>query len=392
MSTEKKILVSYFDRQAPKRKRKRRLNRYYWNDITKLIRYFSNEDCSVLEVGCGAGELLAAIPAKQKTGIDFSPAMIEVAKEKCPDAEFFVMDANKIALEKKYDLIILSNLVGYLDDVQQVLLQLKPLCHERTKIVVTYYNYVWEPFLKFAELIGLKRRQPKQNWLSLNDINNLLNISGFDVYRNTRRMLIPVYIPILAEIFNGFFARMPFFRQLCLNFFTFAKPTSTLSSEDSDQRYSVSVIIPARNESGNIENAILRTPQLGKHTEIIFIEGNSTDDTWDAIQKVSQKYASTHDIKTGRQPGKGKYDAVKTGFDIATGDILMILDADLTVPPEDLTKFYTAIASGKGDFVNGSRLVYPMEKEAMRFLNLMGNKFFGMAFTWLLEQKFKDTL
>jgi glycosyltransferase involved in cell wall biosynthesis len=151
-------------------------------------------------------------------------------------------------------------------------------------------------------------------------------------------------------------------------------------------------VIPARNESGNIENAITRLPKLGKNTEIIFIEGDSTDDTWDKIQEIQKKYSSTHDIKIGKQKGKGKADAVREGFRIATCDILMILDADLTMPPEDMPKFYEAMASGKGDFINGSRLVYPMESEAMRFLNLLGNRFFSLAFTWLLGQKFKDTL
>jgi glycosyltransferase involved in cell wall biosynthesis len=167
---------------------------------------------------------------------------------------------------------------------------------------------------------------------------------------------------------------------------------SELTSEEVELKHSVSVVIPARNESGNIENAILRTPKIGKHTELIFIEGNSTDDTWEMIQKMAEKYKDSHDIKIGRQDGKGKGDAVRKGFGMATGDILTILDADLTMPPEDLPKFYNAIASGKGDFINGSRLVYVMEKKAMRFLNILGNKFFSMAFSWLLEQPFKDTL
>jgi glycosyltransferase involved in cell wall biosynthesis len=191
---------------------------------------------------------------------------------------------------------------------------------------------------------------------------------------------------------NSFLAKLPFFRFFSLNIYTFAKQLPTVSEAEYKEKYSVSIIIPARNESGNIENAILHLPKLGNHTEIIFIEGNSTDDTWAKIKKIAAKYSNTHDIKIGQQTGKGKADAVRKGFGMATCDILMILDADLTVPPEDLPKFYDAIASGKGDFINGSRLVYPMNKGAMRFLNLLGNKFFSMAFTWLLEQKFKDTL
>ena len=384
--------LAYFEEQAQKRVKIRKRHSYYWNDITRFCDYFAHEEQSVLEIGCGTGELIGEINGKRKVGIDFSQAMIEIAKNQFADVEFHCMAAENIMLEEKFDLIVISNLVGYLDDVEKVLESLQKLCHPRTKIIVTYYNILWEPFLKMAEGLGLKTKTHNLNWLGLNDTNNLMYISGFDVYRSTRRMLLPFNIPLIAPLFNRYIAKLPIFKHLCLNQYTFAKPLPSLAQSDYKEKYSVSVVIPARNESGNIENAIKRLPKLGKHTEIIFIEGNSTDDTWDAIQKIQQKYASTHDIKIGQQKGKGKGDAVRLGFEMATCDILMILDADLTVPPEDLTKFYDAIASGKGDFINGSRLVYPMDKQAMRFLNLLGNKFFSMAFTWLLDRPFKDTL
>ena len=125
--------------------------------------------------------------------------------------------------------------------------------------------------------------------------------------------------------------------------------------------------------------------------EIIFIEGHSTDGTWEEIQRVKIAYP-TLDIKTMQQPGKGKADAVFTAFDAARGDLLMILDADLTMPPEQLPKFWSAAKSGLGEFLNGSRLVYPFESEAMRFLNLVANRTFSILFTWLLSQRFTDTL
>jgi ubiquinone/menaquinone biosynthesis C-methylase UbiE len=382
--------INHFNQLALKYKNKKRFGNYYWNEITRYINYFTNDDIEILEIGCGEGDLLSGISGKKKTGIDFSPKMIANAKEKYPDITFIEGKAENIELNKKFDLIILSNLVGYVDDIQLVFEQLHKVSHERTKIIVSYYNFFWEPLLKFSEWIGIKPKSPIQNWLTTQDINNLLYLAGFDVYRKTRQTIFPVYFPVLSALFNQYIGKLPGIRNLGINQFSFARPFP--KKEDVSQKYSVSVVIPARNESGNIENAILRLPKLGKETEIIFIEGNSTDDTWETIQKVAEKYQSTHKIVIGRQPGKGKNDAVITGFAKATGDILMILDADLTVPPEDLTKFYNAIAQNQGDFINGSRLVYPMEKEAMRFLNLLGNKFFSMVFTWLLEQPFKDTL
>jgi len=182
------------------------------------------------------------------------------------------------------------------------------------------------------------------------------------------------------------FSNIPVIRKLCLVRFIIARPVEITSQE-----YSVSVLVPARNEKGNIENAILRTPIFGKSIEYIFVEGNSNDNTWEEILRVKEKYKNLN-IVAIKQTGKGKGNAVREGFDIATGDVLMILDADLTMPPEDLPKFYNALAENKGEFINGCRLVYPMEKQAMRFLNLLGNLFFGAFLSFILGQKLKDTL
>jgi glycosyltransferase involved in cell wall biosynthesis len=157
--------------------------------------------------------------------------------------------------------------------------------------------------------------------------------------------------------------------------------------------YKVSVIIPARNEAGNIENAVKRTPKLGKWDELIFVEGNSSDNTKKEIERVIEKYKNKRNLVLINQgKGRGKGDAVRKGFAQAKGDILMILDADLTMPPEELPKYYRVISERIGEFVMGSRLVYPMENQAMRFLNILGNKFFSLAFSFLLDQKIKDTL
>jgi SAM-dependent methyltransferase len=384
--------ITYFNDLSARRIKQRKAKGYYWNDITRYCDYFIHEDLSVLEVGCGTGELLNDIEAKRKVGIDFSEGMIAEAKKQFPGLEMHVMPAENIQLSEKFDLVILSNLIGYLDDIQEVFKQLHKVCHANTKIIITYYNFLWEPLLKFGELTGYKTKTPAQNWLSLSEIRGLLELSGFKVYRNSRRMIFPVYIPVISELFNNIIAKFPFFRLLSINNFTFAKPVYEKKTEEYKNQYSVSVIIPARNESGNVENAIRRMPLMGKSTELIFVEGDSTDDTWKQITEMQGKYSATHNIKITQctEPGKGI--AVRKGFEMASGEILMILDADLTVPPEDLPKFYDVIASGKADFVNGSRLVYQMDKNAMRTINLVGNKFFSMAFTWLLDQRFKDTL
>ncbi|MBL4577142.1 MAG: glycosyltransferase, partial [Flavobacteriales bacterium] len=347
-----------FDNLAEKRVRYRKRRSYYWDDISRYCDYFISSDHSVLEIGSGTGELLGYVKGRRKMGVDFSEAMVIEARKQYPDVTFEVMDAETLQIEEKFDVIILSNLIGYITDIQSLFQQLHQAAHPKTKIMVTYYNYLWEPVFKWAEFVGLKFKTPAQNWLTQVDINNLLFLAGFDVYRTTKRMLVPVNIPIVSHLMNRYLAKLPFFKYFALNTFSFAKPSVTLKANDVDQMYSVSVVVPTMNESGNIEDAVLRTPSFGKWVELIFIEGGSKDDTWEKIQEIAEKYKDTHRIKIGQQPGKGKGDAVRMGYDMADGDMLMILDADLTVPPEDLPKFYCALASGKGEFINGSRLVY----------------------------------
>ncbi|GAB4253489.1 MAG: bifunctional class I SAM-dependent methyltransferase/glycosyltransferase family 2 protein [Vicingaceae bacterium] len=382
---------NHFEKLASSYTKYRKRYKYYWNDIINYCNYYISDDETVLEIGCGTGETLAKLKGKRKVGIDYSKAMIDEAKKNHPDLEFHHMLAEEITLEEQFDVIVLTNVIGFFENVLDVLESLKKVCHRDTKIIISYYSILWEPILKFGEFIGIKKKSPQQNWLSAFDIQNLLYLADYESFRYTKRMLIPINIPIISYIFNKWIGRLPFFNIFCLNQYVNARPMQ-FETPNVDEKYSTTVVIPARNESGNIEDAILRMPKFGKHVEIIFVEGNSTDDTWETIQKVAEKYKDTHDIKITQQDGKGKGDAVRKGYSIATGDILMILDADLTVPPEDLPKFYYALAKNKGGFINGSRLVYPMEKGAMRFLNTLGNKFFSIAFSWLLEQPIKDTL
>ncbi len=341
----------------------------------------------MLEVGCGLGDQLAALKPRRGLGIDLSEAMVREASRRHPDLDFLVGDGETLALDETFDVILLVDFVGHVLDVESTLKQLRCCCTPTTRVVIAYYNFLWEPLLKLLERVGLKMPQEEQNWLSPADIRNLLRLADFEVVKAERRLLMPLGIPILSSIVNRLLAYLPGLTHLCLCHYMVARMRTTSTHESQ----TVTVVIPCRNEKGNIEAAVARLPSFGRHQEVIFVDGHSTDGTPDEIQRVIAQY-SEKDIKLLVQDGMGKGDAVRKGFMHATGDILMILDADLTMPPEDLPKFYEAITSGKGEFINGSRLVYPMEHEAMRYLNLLGNKFFSMAFSWLLGERIKDTL
>jgi ubiquinone/menaquinone biosynthesis C-methylase UbiE len=386
---EQDSLIEYFDRIAPHRDRWKSKNYLYYEDLIRFLKFVVPPGKSVLEVGCGTGDLVAALEPVRGIGIDISGEMVKIAKYRYPQHAFLKMNAENIKLNETFDYVIMSDLIGHLHDVQEAFNEIHKITNRNSRIIITYYNFIWEPILQLAERIGLKMPQPRLNWLNQSDIENLLQLTDFEIVKKGQRFLFPKHVPILSSFFNRYLSQLPFFKKLCIYQYIIAKKRV---SEPDNSKFSISVVIPAKNEKGNIEDAVARLPRMGSRTEIIFVEGGSTDGTQDEIVRVVDKYQGHRDIKFTVQDGKGKGNAVRKGFEMATGDILCILDADLTVPPEELPKFYDAIASGKAEFVNGCRLVYPLEDEAMRSLNILGNKFFGLMFTWLLDQKFKDTL
>ncbi len=387
MNDKRQQSLEFFEATSASRIKYRKSKGYYWDSITGFVDFYSGENLKVLEIGCGTGELIGKIRGQRKVGIDFSQGMIDNARQQFAEVDFQLMDAESLELNEQFDLILISNLVGFLVDIQRFFECLHEVCHNKTKLIVTHKNYVWEPVIKVAEIIGLTKKKPNESWLSKHDLQNLLTLAGFQVYQHTRDMIFPYRIPLISPLLNNVFSRLPVVNHLGINHYHFARRIPI----ENEKEYSVSIVIPARNESGHIADSLSRLPKFGSRQELIYVEGNSTDDTWEQIQNLKENNPN-RDIIIAQQDGKGKGDAVRKGFDLATGDILFILDADLTVPPEDLPKFYEAIRSGKGDFINGCRLVYPMEKRAMRPLNLLGNKFFSLAFTWLLGQNIKDTL
>ena len=284
------------------------------------------------------------------------------------------------------DYVTLMGTIGTSRDVENVFKDARSKMDDDGRLLITFHNYLWEPLFSILEKFRLKDSAGLQNWLSQNDVKNLLYLADFEMVRSGGRVLFPLYVPVLSAVVNAF-GQLPLLNNLCITRYIIARPIQRQRKE-----YSVSIIVPARNERGNIEHIVRRIPDFGVSQEIVFVEGHSKDDTWSEIQRVAEIYKGTKHIVTTQQDGIGKGDAVRKGFMLANNQLLMILDADMTVAPEDLPRFYEAIAEGKADFINGSRLVYPMEKEAMRFLNSIANKCFALLFSWLLDQPIKDTL
>ena len=365
----KEAIREFYDRLADRRDAFRRSNRYYYDRLIRYLRFLIPSGQTILEVGCGDGYLLRRLKPSRGLGCDLSARMVEKARrdaEPGEPIEFIQADAETDRFDRAFDVVLMSDLLGDLLDIQQALLNVRSACSEATRVVITYHSIFW---------------------LSPNDVETFATLADFEVIRFERRILLPKWIPLISSLLNRFVALLPVANGLCLlNLVVLRK-----RPQQPERDLSATILIPCRNERGNIRDAIERLPQFGTHQEVIFVDGHSTDGTPDEIRRVIADFPDK-DIKFFVQEGRGKGDAVRLGFSRATGDVLMILDADLTMPPEDLPKFFSALASGKGEFINGSRLVYPMEHEAMRFLNTLGNKLFSVVLSWLLNQRLKDTL
>jgi SAM-dependent methyltransferase len=370
--------------------------RYYYDYLTRVLQVRVPPGERVLDLGCGSGHLLAALAPSRGVGIDLSTRAVATARRRhaAQGLHFIEGDAADPAvlreLDGPFDAIVLVNVVTHLADVQRTFENLHAVCHPRTRLLIYSYSRLWQPMLRFAEATGLKYRQPPEAWLPPEEVRNMLDLADFEVVRNDSQIVFPVGIPLLSDLVNRYLGHLPVFEWLSLMYGIIARPASTVYSRR-PSRPSTSIVVPCRNEAGHIRPLVERLPDLGPNAEVIFVEGHSKDDTEAVIRQVIAENPE-RPFRFLKQPGKGKGDAVRAGFAQARGEVLVILDADMGVAPEDVPKFVAALVRGKGDLINGSRLVYPMEGEAMRFLNLIANKLFALLFSWILGQQVRDTL
>ncbi|HXV94909.1 MAG TPA: bifunctional class I SAM-dependent methyltransferase/glycosyltransferase family 2 protein [Gaiellaceae bacterium] len=379
-------LAAFFDGFAAVEGRWRRRSRGYHDLIERIARFHVPPGAGVLEIGCGGGDLLAALRPSDGLGVDVSEGMVALARSRHPELEFVQASGELLDAGRTFDYIVLSDLVPFAYDLVALFESLRRHSHPRTRVVVNFHSQVWRPAIRLAELLRLKARKPARNWVSPDDIRNVLGLAGFEQVTGSRRVLLPLRVPFLGTAVNGFLANLWPFNHLCLTYWVVARPLPAPGEE-----LSVSVVCPCRNEEGNIAAAVERLPEMGRGTELVFVEGGSTDGTRAEIERQIAARPE-RSIELVLQTGRGKGDAVRAGFAAARNDVLMILDGDLTVAPEDLPKFYRALVDGRAELVNGSRLVYDLEKGSMRFLNLLGNRVFSVLFRLIVGQPVKDTL
>jgi SAM-dependent methyltransferase len=386
---------AFYEHEHERRARAGTHGRYWHQYLESVLKKRIPAGQRVLDIGCGTGDILAAVAPSHGVGIDLSQRATDMARTRFPQLEFHQGDGTDPSLlakiEGTFDVILVVNVITHFVDVQAAFEAFKEKCHPGTRLFVYSYSRLWQPVLAVAEGLGLKGKAPAESWLPPEEVRGMLALADFEVVRRDAHVVCPMPVPLLADFLNRYAGRLPGAAALSLLYGIVARPAPRIAEGAPPAQPSVSVIVPCRNESGHIRPLVQRLPELPAGSEVIFIEGHSTDDTADVIRQVVAENPD-RPFRHLTQPGKGKGDAVRHAFSVAQGDVLLILDSDMGVPPEDIPRFVKALATGKGEFINGSRLVYPMEERAMRFLNLVANKMFALLFSWLLGQQVRDTL
>src|SRR5215468_282391 len=272
MSARKRDIRHLADASAPERRKWLARAAFFHEEDLRYLKFLIPEGARVLELGCGTGDLLAALKPSFGVGVDFSAGMIAQARQAHPELTFLVGDIEDAAVVRSlpgpFDVIVVVDTLGALDDCQAMFANLHDLCTRETRVVVGYFSHLWYPALKLAEATGTKMPQPPQNVLSRADVRALAALGDFEAVKDETRVLSPVRLLGLGRLINRFLAPLPLIGSLCLRHFTVCR-----SLRRSAEVSSVTVVIPARNERGNIEAAVKRIPRFVKALEILFVEG-----------------------------------------------------------------------------------------------------------------------
>jgi SAM-dependent methyltransferase len=379
-------LIEYFDSVASAWDRWTFRNRFYHEQLQELVIGAVVPGRDVLDIGTGTGDVLASARPADGLGLNISNRLTELARAKYPHLRFetFEAEAGRSPDGFEPDYVLAVNLLDYCNGLYELFDSLRGCMTERSLLIVTSSNPLWAPVLRIASRLGLRIPESPRNFITNRDISSVLSVLGFDVVEQSLALPVPKPVPLVGPVLNAVLPDLPLLRYTSSVQYLAARPRRSRTD------LSVSVIVPCHNEEGNVRQCAERLPDMGSGTEIIFVDDGSTDGTRAAIMATMRADPRVRLI--AYDANHGKANAVRAGFDVARNDVLMILDADMTVAPEDLPMFLEPIAAGTADFVNGTRLVYPMEGEAMPTINFLGNKAFCFLISWVLRQRVSDTL
>jgi ubiquinone/menaquinone biosynthesis C-methylase UbiE len=378
-------IAAHFESLAKDYYRLKKQNKYYNEYLVKWCKSLLPAGKKVLDIGSGRGDVLNAVEPGEGVGIDVSPTMVALASEEFPHLQFKEQKIEDFKGDGSFDAVTMINTLEYLYDIGEVLDKIHAALKDNGRVYITTANPIWSPVFRQASKMGLRIPECDRLYVTNEDLVNMLQLHGYEVVYKKMALILPKYIPLLSSFLNFVFPYIPFLHLLCSTQLIAARKVPQKPND-----YSVSVVIPCHNEVGNVDRCVTEMRKFGSRTELIFVDDGSKDGTAEAVKP---ELNPDIDVKViSYFPNQGKGSAVKKGFDEATGDIVMILDADLTTHPEELEPIYEALSSGRAEFINCTRFVYPMEGGAMPYFNYIGNKCFSILASLIMEQRVSDTL
>jgi hypothetical protein len=379
-------LREHFNSVAPEWDAWRARNRFFHERVRELVTGCVVPGRTVLDIGTGTGDTLAAVAPSEGLGLNLAEHLTDLAENKYPDLRFATVQTDTIEVPAGFapDYIVAVNLLDHSHDLFELIASLRAIVTERTLLVFITSNPLWAPLLRLASRLGRRIPESSRNFITNRDIASILNVLGFDAVEEALALPVPLPLPGLASVLNSVLPEVPLLRYTCSTQYIAARPRIVR------EELSVTVVVPCHNEEGNVAECVRRVPDMGSATEIVFVDDGSRDGTREAVLTAMESDPRVRLM--AYDTNHGKANAVRAGFESARHDVLVILDADMTVAPEDLPKFLLPLQAGTAEFVNGTRLVYPMDGGAMPMPNFIGNKVFCLLVSWVLRQRVSDTL
>lgn len=207
-------IEKHFDAIADRYDHFKERNWYYYENLKKLYAQLIPKQSVVLEIGCGTGDLISGLDARQAIGIDISSEMIKIAKQKHPQIRFESVKIENFSDSAKFEYIFLADVIEHLEDVSETLEVIGKICDDKTKVIFSYANVLWEPVLVLLEKMSLKMPEGPHYRIPYHKLKILLQEQKFEVLERSWRLIFPAYIPYFSEFLNNFFYKIPILRRL----------------------------------------------------------------------------------------------------------------------------------------------------------------------------------
>lgn len=361
-------------------------NWYYHNQLKQIFKDVIKENSKVLQIGYGLGDILAALYPKKGVSFDDDKDILAISRRRYPIFKFTDFNFNKNKVNDKFDYVIYPNSLEHFDDIQTVFENVYPALSRSSKVVVASVNPRWEQIFYILEKLKLKRPESSRNWLRIENIKNLLEVSGYKVIDSGFRIILPVSIPLISGIINKVIRNIKILSRFCVEQFVVAqKETFSINNN-----LSCSVVIPTYNQAELLEYCIESIPNVGKKMQIVVVDDASSDRTEQVMKSLSKKHHNIKYIRNERPQGEEK--SLKIGIESVDLDIILTYDAKMSIPSSELVRFYNVLASKRADFVSGMRFIYPLEGQRLRQLTIIGNIIFSYLYSLFLNQRVFDPL